>query len=122
MAAAFVFLIVEAVEGGSAFGGLLFDLVGFLDERHFSDALAEQARDAFAKYLKSVPDGDYALEANVGLARLAADRGDRALDAANKKGIAPDEADSKRLAARDAYSEAKPYLSAALKIAQAPLM
>ena len=83
------------------------------------DALAEQARDAFAKYLKSAPEGDYALEANVGLARLAADRGDRALDAANKKGIAPDEADSKRLAARDAYSEAKPYLSAALKIAQA---
>lgn len=81
--------------------------------------LAEEAREAFEKYLAESPEGASAMEANMGLARLAIDRGDRALAAANLKSASEETRNSKLLEGRNAYSEAKPYLDAALKLAKA---
>ncbi len=80
------------------------------------DELASQARTALEKYLASSPDGASALEANMGLARLAIAAGDKALDAANKTGVPAETRDAKLLEARNSYSEARPYLDAALKL------
>ncbi|MBP5621440.1 MAG: hypothetical protein J6X44_05440 [Thermoguttaceae bacterium] len=79
------------------------------------DELASQARTALEKYLASSPDCASALEANMGLARLAIADGDKALAAANKTGVPAETRDAKLLEARNAYSEARPYLDAALR-------
>lgn len=81
-------------------------------------SLADQALAAFKKYLEASPDGPSAFEANFGAARLLIDQGDRALADSNKKNVKTEDAANLKQRARGSYSEAKPYLAAALKLAQ----
>ncbi len=81
-------------------------------------SLAAEARAAFEKYLADAPKGENVYEANIGMTRLIVDEADRAYVAATRKGVSEDAKNAKLMEARNAYSEAKPYLTAATKVAQ----
>ena len=57
--------------------------------------LLGEANAAFEKYLGSNPDGTFALEANSGQARIAAERGDSLMSEARRNGVAESSRDEK---------------------------
>ena len=81
--------------------------------------LFDEATGAFEKYLEANPDGTFALEARSGLARIAADRGDRLMEEARRQGVAESTRDEKLSSARVDYSSAKKDFATALKLSQA---
>jgi len=82
------------------------------------ESLLNQASDAFENYLSSHPDGPSALEATSGLARIAASRGARLFDEANRKGVQETVREEKLALARKYYSDAKTKFSDAIKLAR----
>ena len=81
--------------------------------------LLGEANAAFEKYLGSNPDGTFALEANAGQARIAAERGDSLMSEARRNGVAESSRDEKLALARVEYAAAKKSFAAAIKLSQA---
>lgn len=81
------------------------------------DSLVAQARGSLEKFLAENPDSPSADQANAGLGRLLLDEGSRTLDAAAGKDVSDADRERSTTAARLAFSNAKPYLDAALKSA-----
>ncbi len=82
------------------------------------DSLVAQARAALEKFLAENPDSPSVDQANAGLGRLLLDEGSRALDATALKDVSDADRERSTTAAKLAFSNAKPYLDAALKAAR----
>ena len=85
------------------------------------EQLFEEASDAFDKYLKASPDGPSALEATSGLARIQAERGEKLLADAKRKGTPETSQAEKRELAQKAFREANEGFKSARKLSASRL-